>query len=108
MLKREPGSDGEKITFAVETAKAVSVVGDFNGWDPGAHPLQKRSNGKRSVSVVLPPGKWAFRYLADGDQWFDDPDADDLEPNGFGQSHGVLLVEAPPAKTKRRGAKLKP
>ncbi|HTZ44291.1 MAG TPA: isoamylase, partial [Jatrophihabitans sp.] len=32
----------------------VSAVGDFNGWRPGAHKLVRRSNGTRSVAVLVP------------------------------------------------------
>jgi hypothetical protein len=31
-----------------------------------------------------------FRYLADGGEFFDEPAADRIEPNGFGQTHSVL------------------
>lgn len=57
----------------------VSVVGDFNNWEPGAHLLRRRSNKTRSVSVNVPTGETLhFRYLGEGGHWFDDPDAGDL------------------------------
>jgi 1,4-alpha-glucan branching enzyme len=65
-----------RITFALplgEPDVPVSVVGDFNGWDPHAHPLRKRSNQTRSASVTVPAGSTLrFRYLAEGGRWFDD------------------------------------
>jgi len=90
MLKR----NGNKITFVlpIDTGP-VSVVGDFNDWDPAVHPLKKRSNGTRSVTVQMPPGRYPFRYLAEGGAFFDDADADVLEDNGFGGTHSVLVVE---------------
>jgi 1,4-alpha-glucan branching enzyme len=69
-----------KITFCLpadEPAGEVSVVGDFNGWDPGAHRLTRSTYGTRAVSITLPRGRsYAFRYLAEGGQWFDEPDAE--------------------------------
>jgi hypothetical protein len=89
MLKR---SDS-KCTFVLPVdAGPASVVGDFNRWDPFTHPLKKRSNGTLSVSVELPPGIYSFRYLADGGVFFDEPEADAVEPNGFGDTHSVLVV----------------
>jgi hypothetical protein len=68
-----------RVTFvlpATEPAGAVSVVGDFNDWDPYAHPLRKRSNGVRSAVVTIPAGATLrFRYLAEGGVWFDDETA---------------------------------
>jgi hypothetical protein len=62
---------------------AVSAVGTFNGWKPGAHKLVKRSNGTRSVSVEVPAGQEiCFRYLGDGGVWFDDPDAEIVTHEG--------------------------
>jgi 1,4-alpha-glucan branching enzyme len=81
-------SDGTstKIQFVIpDTAHrgAVSAVGTFNDWQPGAHKLVKRSNGTRSVSVAVPAGETvAFRYLGEGGVWFDDPDADLITAEG--------------------------
>ena len=74
-----------RVTFALPAAEptgAVSVVGDFNNWDPFAHPLRKRSNGTRSTVVTAAPGSTLrFRYLAEGGHWFDD----DTVSSGEGQ-----------------------
>jgi len=73
----KPRGDGMvRVTFALpvaEPAAAVSVVGDFNDWDPFAHPLRVRANQTRSAAVTVPTGSTLrFRYLADGGRWFDD------------------------------------
>jgi 1,4-alpha-glucan branching enzyme len=89
MLKR----NHSKVTFVVAgEIGPVSVVGDFNGWDPYSHPLKKRSNGTRSATVELQPGTYAIRYLADGGQFFDELDSDTLESNGYGDTHSVVVV----------------
>jgi 1,4-alpha-glucan branching enzyme len=72
-----PGRDGTvRVTFALPTDQpggGVSVVGDFNNWDPFAHPLRRRANGTRSATVTVPAGSTLrFRYLGDGGLRFDD------------------------------------
>jgi 1,4-alpha-glucan branching enzyme len=84
-----------KVTFSLplsETPEPVSVCGDFNGWDPAAHPLVKRANGTRSVAVELPPGRYAFKYLAGGGTWFADPEAHGHEVNEYGETNSILEV----------------
>jgi 1,4-alpha-glucan branching enzyme len=75
-----------RVTFVLPTSEpagAVSVVGDFNDWDPHAHPLRKRSNGVRSAVVTIPAGATLhFRYLAEGGVWFDDEAAPHTDARG--------------------------
>jgi 1,4-alpha-glucan branching enzyme len=76
----KPGRDGAvRVTFALpaeEPPGAVSVVGDFNDWNPFAHPLRRRANGNRTAAVTVPAGSMLhFRYLAEGGVWFDDESA---------------------------------
>jgi 1,4-alpha-glucan branching enzyme len=73
----KPARNGTvRVTFALPhdaPSGAVSVVGDFNGWDPFAHPLRRRANGTRSATVTVEKGHTLhFRYLAEGGIWFDD------------------------------------
>ena len=77
---RPDRDDVVRVTFVLpvdEPSGAVSVVGNFNDWDPFAHPLRKRTNGTRSASVKVPAGtRLHFRYLGEGGIWFDDAAAD--------------------------------
>ena len=72
MLKTSSSRADELVLTFVQPADTppMSVVGTFNGWDPLAHPLRRRSNGTRSVRVTVPAaGRIEFRYLADGGVW---------------------------------------
>jgi 1,4-alpha-glucan branching enzyme len=69
----------------------VSVVGDFNEWDPTAHPLRRRSNGTRSVSIDLTEGSSVqFKYLDDNGDWFPERQADGLVVNEWGEVNSRL------------------
>ena len=73
----KPGRNGTvRVTFALpidEPDGAVSVVGNFNDWNPFTHPLRKRANQTRSAAVTVKAGSTLhFRYLAEGGVWFDD------------------------------------
>ena len=42
---------------------------------------------------MLPTGARArFRYLSEDGRFFDDPDGDGFEPNGYGDTHTLLAV----------------
>lgn len=77
---------GVRVTFVLpadEPPGTVSVVGDFNDWDPFAHPLRRRANGTRSAAVTVPAGTTLrFRYLAEGGRWFDDESAEAASDTG--------------------------
>ncbi|OKK22058.1 hypothetical protein AMK16_02210 [Streptomyces sp. CB00455] len=81
MLERKQLKGRAQVTFVLPAdtpAGPVSVVGDFNDWQPGTHVLQARADGMRAVTVALPgKSEHSFRYLAAGDYWFDDEQADD-------------------------------
>ncbi len=86
MLKRSPMRNGRtRVTFSLPTDEppgVVSVVGDFNDWQPGRHVLTRKKNGIRSVTADLRSGSHRFRYLATDNVWFDDPTADQIDDSG--------------------------
>jgi hypothetical protein len=98
MLKREPNRTGDqvKVTFILPNNPAqprISVVGDFNAWDPEATPLVKRSNNTRSASVTLEPSKrYAFRYYAADGSWLNDEAADAYETNEHGSQNCIIIT----------------
>jgi 1,4-alpha-glucan branching enzyme len=69
---------GRQITisfkFPAPAARRVSLAGDFNNWDPEDMPMYKGSDGVWYLSVSLAPGRYEYRFIADG-AWQDDPAA---------------------------------
>jgi 1,4-alpha-glucan branching enzyme len=88
------GSDKVKVNFVLpkdSVTGKVSVVGDFNGWDPLVHPLRPRSNGTKSVTITLPVSqRFAFKYLDDDGRWLDDDTAHEYVDNGVGGVNSVV------------------
>lgn len=70
-------------------ARAVTVAGDFNDWEPEALEMQRADSGLWSARTALPPGRYAYMYVVDG-QWITPPDARRTQDDGFGARNGVL------------------
>jgi hypothetical protein len=95
-----------KLTFVLPREQVfggISVVGDFNGWNPFAHPLKLQDDGTYQVDVTVScQQELCFRYLAEGGVWFDDPEADRyderggyLSPASMGYDPETVLAGAP-------------
>jgi 1,4-alpha-glucan branching enzyme len=87
-----------KVTFrlpkeVVPSASAVSLVGDFNGWDAEACAMKKLKDGSFTVTVDLERGQeYQFRYCIDQDKWENDWEADKYVPNEFGDADNSVVV----------------
>lgn len=82
-----------KFVFVAPGASQVTVVGDFNDWNPTAHPMERTpTGGTWTVTVPLDAGRHEYSFVVDGKHWMPDPTAP-LAPNdGFGGANSVLLV----------------
>jgi 1,4-alpha-glucan branching enzyme len=99
MIRKEPGSrdDLVRVTFelpATVWAESVSLVGDFNGWDPAALPMARGRNQESwHATIELQRGReYQFRYLINGSQWCNDWDADRYVPNPYGGDNSVVVL----------------
>ena len=92
---KSSGKKTAKVVFelgAGERDHAVSVVGDFNAWDPYANPMKRRRDGSQRAKVKIPVGaSYEFKYLTDDGTWFCDPDTE-TEVNGDGDTNSVLRL----------------
>jgi 1,4-alpha-glucan branching enzyme len=81
------------VTFRLNapSVKEVILMGDFNNWDAGSHPMKKDENGIWEVTIVVLPGKYEYRLLVDG-QWRLDSGNNHTVPNCFGTENNVLTV----------------
>ncbi len=87
------------VVFAQPLAcgQNVVLVGSFNGWSSGAHPLRRNNVlGVHELCLRLPPGRHLYRLIIDG-AWSADPYNDRCEPNPFGEMNSVIDVPAPVA-----------
>jgi len=82
------------VDLALHAPKAQSVVvaATFNGWDTKRTPLRKGKNGDWKTTVWLPPGRYEYRFVVDG-QWMSDPAAKTSVHNNFGSTNSVLEVQ---------------
>jgi len=77
----------------VGNADNVSLVGDFNNWDPYENPMKKLSNGDYSLTLNLPKDdSYQFRYFVDGAKWITDEEADDLVESPYPEAKNSVLV----------------
>jgi glycosidase len=77
-----------------ESADSVSVVGGFNSWNTGASVLE-RVDGGWAWSGTFDPGRYAYKYVIDGN-WVADPENSEREPDGYGGHNSILRVESEP------------
>jgi hypothetical protein len=85
----------QPVAFSLDApaASRVSLVGDFNNWDPSATPLEQVSAGGRWQTVVpLIPGRYQFTFVIDGNQWVRDPALPQAVGDDFGQPTSVITV----------------
>ncbi len=85
----DPGS----VAFRMEApaARTVAVAGDFNGWKPEALTMKRGPDGAWVARAALPPGRYAYMYVVDGD-WTTPPDAARTQDDGFGSRNAVIDV----------------
>ena len=89
----QQGTKNRRVTFRLNapSVKEVILMGDFNNWDADGHPMKKDENGIWKVDIVIPPGKYEYRLLVDG-QWRLDSGNNQTVPNSFGTENNVLTV----------------
>jgi len=82
-----------RVTFLLEApeAKEVLVGGDFNTWNARAHPMKQDESGVWKKMLMLPPGKYEYKFLVDG-RWRNDPKNDQMCPNCFGSQNNVIVL----------------
>jgi hypothetical protein len=85
--------NGVKFVLVAPQAARVSLVGDFNGWDPAATPMQRTpTGGTWSVVVPLSAGRHEYAFVVDGKHWLPDPSAPLAPVDGLGAPNSVVLV----------------
>jgi len=64
----KPGKPTKPINFycAALEARSVCLMGDFNGWNPASHPMERRRDGWWFLQVPLTHGHHQYLFVVDG------------------------------------------
>ena len=106
MLKKEVFKTKKtaKVTFtlpkkAIEGAKEVRVLGEFNNWSWDKAPVMKSSKTNYTAIIELAAGQqYQFRYKADNGIWENDWAADNYIPAPYNVDNSVVVVPAAKGK----------
>jgi hypothetical protein len=82
-----------EFIVAVPGASRVTLVGDFNEWNPTATALHATErDGVWSVTVPLMSGRHEYAFVVDGKRWMPDPRAPRAASDDFGTPNSVVTV----------------
>jgi 1,4-alpha-glucan branching enzyme len=107
---KTPQGQIARVTFTLPDslwADTICLVGDFDGWNSSAHPLEHRRDGSWEVALDLPVGRtFEFYYLRDG-LWMSDSQADGYvhAPDG---ATSFLVVTDPHHESRAGTAEMEP
>jgi len=90
---RSPSAARVEFTIDLPTAKAVSVVGDFNDWDRARTPLRRVGGNRWATTVPLTGGLYRYAFLIDGVRFIADPRQPGPVDADYGQAVSLLTVE---------------
>ena len=80
-----------RFTYIAPNAQNVSVVGDFNQWRDGVHPMTRLPDGGWAVSIPLHHGHHRYQFLVDG-QAVNDPRAQGMARNEKNERVSLVAV----------------
>lgn len=80
-----------EFVYQAPQAKEVYIAGSFNNWDPRALPMKMNTLGQWKTTVLLVPGRYEYRYFADG-SWITDPQCREVVVNDDGTTNCVISV----------------
>jgi 1,4-alpha-glucan branching enzyme len=91
------GQSGNKPLHLVDffcrapQAQNVFLIGDFNGWQPTAHPMTRMPDGGWVIRMELPHGHHQYVFLVDGMPTLD-PDAMGKVRNGRDETVSLIAI----------------
>jgi len=89
-VRTEDGRQEVPFALVAPNATDVSVLGDFNLWEPTALS-DPDGDGVWRTSMFLPPGRYEYAFVIDGRWWGQDPLADECV-RSFGEYSSVRYV----------------
>jgi hypothetical protein len=87
-----PRDGATRFVFVAPNAQQVSLVGDFNLWNPTNSPMRRIAGTDAwAIDIDLPTGRHVYAFVVDGDVTAD-PAAPRTAGDDFGRPNSVVLV----------------
>lgn len=94
--EREAMPIPQQFVFEHRDAHRISVVGDFNRWNPASAPMTRSPDGTTwSVIVPILPGRHIFGFMVDDSVFTLDPRAPQVRDPDLGSAGSVVIVGRP-------------
>jgi chromosome partitioning protein len=88
-----PVRNGILFSITAPNVQSLKLVGDFNNWTPDQHSeLEEKEEGNWQKVLSLPPGKYHYKFIIDG-EWREDPGNPNNVVNDFGGVDSVVEVK---------------
>jgi len=88
-----PGTVLVRFELEAPDAGRVTLAGSFNEWSDSSIVFSRAAGSPVwSVTVALPPGRYQYLFVVDGDRWIPDPAAHAQVEDEFGQQNSLLVV----------------
>jgi len=94
-IEYAPGPRLVAVTFEVyaPAVKKIEMVGSFSEWKEGGFAFKgPDAVGYWGCRLTLPPGRYEYLFLVDGDRLIMGQDDGSHRPDGFGYKNNVLLL----------------
>ena len=88
-MKKKGTKKAVKFFIEAVNAEKVTLMGDFNNWNPEIHKMNPIGDGVWEKKLILSPGKYEYKFRVD-DNWMEDPENDLTCSNCFGTQNSVL------------------
>jgi hypothetical protein len=86
----------QQFVFEHRNAHRISVVGDFNRWNPASDSMTRSPDGTTwSVIVPMLPGRHIFGFMVDDSVFTLDPRAPKVRDPDLGTAGSVIIVGRP-------------
>ncbi|HSQ30578.1 MAG TPA: hypothetical protein VLN49_12045 [Gemmatimonadaceae bacterium] len=86
----------QQFVLRSDAAHRVSVVGDFNGWNPANAPMTRSPDGDLwSITIPVAPGRHTYGFMIDDTVFVLDPRAPKTRDPDLGADGSVRIVGRP-------------
>jgi len=74
-------------------ARTVALIGSFNGWHREVGRMEQVPGSRHwRIVVEVPPGRYEYAFLVDGETLLADPEAAFHQPDGFGFTNSIVFA----------------